>query len=93
MGISNGLRQRRWEILVTAIAAITGCQTAEYHGALPSARYFNESPRQVRDFYLGFDFNFALDRPDDYHRSAPMAMADFPAPSQSQANSQDPSSD
>jgi hypothetical protein len=74
-------------------AGVVGCQTAEYHGATPSARYFNESPRQVREFYLGFNFNFSLDRPDDYHRSAPMAMADFSAPSPAQASAQEQGSD
>jgi hypothetical protein len=74
--------------LITAIAALAGCQTAEYHGASPSARYFNESPRQVREFYLGFNFNFSLDRPDDYHRDAPMAMAEMSSPSQAQASIQ-----
>jgi hypothetical protein len=95
MRIANGWRQGRFVILITTIAAgamLGGCQTAEYHGASPSARYFNESPRQVREFYLGFNFNFSLDRPDDYHHGAPMAMADLPSPSQAQASIQ-PESD
>jgi hypothetical protein len=93
MGISNGRRHGRSVILITAIAALAGCQTAEYHGASPSARYFNESPRQVREFYLGFNFNFSLDRPDDYHHGAPMAMADVSSPSQAQASNKPDASD
>ena len=43
-----------------------GCNTAGYRGASPSARTLSESPREIRDYYVGMNFNFSLDRSSDY---------------------------
>ena len=97
MGMRNALKQRQWwrsAGLVTSIMAGLsgvgglGCRTAEYHGAIPSARSLTESPHEIRDFYLGMNFKWSLDRPDGYHRtsSAPTAVASAPSPSQTQTS-------
>lgn len=46
--------------------AASGCQTANYTGAEPSARSFNEDPTGFRDTYIGMDFNFAIDDPEPH---------------------------
>ena len=51
------------------IGGLAGCQSTEYHGASPSARYFSEQPRESRDIYLGMNFKWSLDRPEAYHAS------------------------
>ena len=59
-------------VVALAVGAATtgGCATAEYRGASPSARTMTDSPRDLRDYYVGMNFQFALDRPGDY-RPAP----------------------
>ena len=57
-------------VVVVAMVGVslTGCQTVAYRGASPSARTLTESPHEFKDFYLGMNFAFSLDRPIDYRR-------------------------
>lgn len=52
--------------LCVGLGSITGCSTARYQGNSPSARTFSESPG-MRDYYVGMNFNFSVDRPTEYH--------------------------
>ena len=49
-------------LVLPACISCPGCRNATYTGADPSARSFHEDP-EVRQYYLGFDLNFALDDP------------------------------
>ena len=76
MSIAHGWRRRSgkiWLVICGGLGAALaggGCQTARYHGASPSARYFNECPRQVHEFYVGMNFNWSLEQPGAYHHAA-----------------------
>jgi hypothetical protein len=60
----------------------TGCSSADYRGANPSVRSFQDVPRQPRDVYLGMDWTFSLDRPRAYHSFADLtSTASTPAQS------------
>jgi hypothetical protein len=53
----------RTTLLALALGAVaTGCGTAAYQGAEPSARSFYEDP-DFRQTYIGFDLNFTLEDP------------------------------
>jgi hypothetical protein len=63
-----------WCSLVLSAGLLAGCETARYRGASPSARTFSESP-DMKDYYVGMNFNFSLERPEQYHRTAVPEMA------------------
>lgn len=66
--------------MVLSAGSLAGCETARYRGASPSARTFSESP-ELKDYYLGMNFNFSLERPERYHHSAtPDAVAALTLP-------------
>ena len=72
--------------IATCAALLTGCSTANYHGASPSSRTFSESPA-IHDYYLGMNLNFTLDQPDQYHHVSPvdtgsLAATEFASPTQ-----------
>jgi len=70
--------------LCVGLGSITGCSTAKYHDSSMSARTFTENPG-MRDYYVGMNFNFSVDRPTEYHpvtasdRGALSAMPGIPA--------------
>lgn len=57
-----------------------GCSTAEYRGATPSVRKVSDYP-DARNYYVGMNFNFAVDQGREYHRASPpdAAFAGNPA--------------
>ena len=64
--------------LLVGLIVSAGCQTAAYRGAFASARSMKEDPRQLGDFYLGMNFRWSIDRPNDYFRppaGEPVAIA------------------
>ena len=64
--------------LLAAMGWTAGCSTANYNGYSPSARTFSENPG-MRDYYVGMNLNFSVDRPTEYHRAAPADTGTTPA--------------
>jgi hypothetical protein len=54
---------------LVGLAAIAGCETSNYRGVSPTARDF-DAPRGTRDYYVGMNFKFSVDRATEY-RPAP----------------------
>ena len=55
--------------LCIGLGLLAGCSTVNYQGSEPSARTFSECPG-VRDYYVGMNFNFSMDRPTEYRHVA-----------------------
>ena len=53
-------------LLVGACAMFTGCATTQYQGLEPSARTFRGEEAGPKDYYIGMDFNFAVDTPQPH---------------------------
>ena len=76
--------------LLAGMGSVAGCSTASYNGYSPSARTFSESPG-MRDYYVGMNLNFSVDRQTEYHRAASadtgtaLAVPASPLPAQTSA--------
>ena len=63
----RGCRSLSRLFLLPLLALIAGCQNAKYAGYEPTSRSFYEDP-DMKQSYIGVDFNFTLDNPDPHWR-------------------------
>jgi hypothetical protein len=73
------ISQLAFAVGLVALAALAGCESAAYRGASPTARNF-DAPRGMRDYYVGMNLKFSVDRATEYHP----APASSPIPSTSE---------
>lgn len=59
-------RSCRFALLIGLSTMLIGCSATQYQGLEPSARTFHGDDAGPKDFYIGADFNFAVDTPQPH---------------------------